>query len=167
MDLCKALISLGADVDTVDGSGQTALVHAVEKREEGAAIYLLEEAGADWQPPSASASHNNVVRAAVAYRLLGVLQALMRRMHKDGLDHAQIIDHTFAAAQFAIEQGRTTSLKVLVEEARETTGPALLNKVDGPSTVRSCTRYATAATSRRRPSSWSTARTRCCWTGGV
>lgn len=137
VNVMKTLVAIGTDVEAVNESGRTALRYAVEEWEEVAAVWLLEEAGAIvlWQlqggqqqqrqhhqlalaAESARAFASNIVPNAIYYCLHGFLRALLWRMHKDGLDEAEIARYAFITARYAIEHGRTAALKLVLEEAR-------------------------------------------------
>ncbi len=73
VEVMDALLAKGAAIEARDNNDHTALVHAVHKKQEEAAVYLVEQAGADWEP-SESYSMLDVAQ------LPGVLKAILGRM---------------------------------------------------------------------------------------
>jgi len=75
VEVMDALLAKGAAVEARDDNDHTALVHAVHKKQEVAAVYLVEQAGADWAP-----SEYSMLDVAASLPLPGVLKAIGGRM---------------------------------------------------------------------------------------
>jgi ankyrin repeat protein len=119
--IIKALVARGADVDARDERGVCVLVHAAVKKEEDAALYLLEEAGAAWDV--ACPKGVNPLTTA-AYRVLPrLLRAVVRRMWAEGLGEDEIVRHLMDAADGCIEEScSVASLEALIEVGLDVKG---------------------------------------------
>jgi ankyrin repeat protein len=101
LEVTKALVAKGAQLEVKDSKNFTAIMHAM-----GA---LLEEAGAAWDGLGYDLVSNGA-RLGVAR----VVQALVRRMRADGKDEATVAGVLSSAVSDAIEKADVAMLKVVV-----------------------------------------------------
>ena len=117
----QALVAKGADVNARTGTGTTALLGAISRGHEEAALYLVEEAVAAVYNPDAPAIYDpdapeSALAYAATFSMYRVIRAIVRRMRADGMDSTAVAAEMGVAARCAIEEKDLESLKALVEE---------------------------------------------------
>ena len=112
MDVLRALVTKGADVNAKNEGGLSALHAAIQEGQEEAALYLIEEAAAAVYDPDAPVP---ALSYAAAFSLCRVMSAIVRWMRTDEVDSATVAAEIGPAALCAIEK-EVELLKALVEE---------------------------------------------------
>jgi ankyrin repeat protein len=119
LEVIKALVTKGAQVDLEDNEGGTVLIHAAAGEQEDAALYLLEEADAVW---NTGGEEYNALPAAAEKGLSRLVKAILRRMRAEALDEEAISGCMEKAAAYGVGHGQVAVLQALAEERRSLSG---------------------------------------------
>lgn len=126
----RALMAKGADVDAVDDHGFPVIMFAFNARQEAAAVYLIEEAGASWKMPDPRYSLYQMASFNCMPRLLW---ALVKHLRRDGVGEA-VVQQELAeiAAQAICEREPIKALEMLVSVGRlDAKRASIMGKTEG------------------------------------
>ena len=117
LQVVRALVAKGADMNALDDKGMTAVVGAVAAGHAETATFLV-TAGADWDitVPITGCLPSPLLDFVVGPGMISVVKAIVRRMRADGLEGAAIRERLERAATAAVAMRSLPSLKALMEE---------------------------------------------------